>query len=84
MTKRPLALLAAVALGACDTGAPTTEAPAAETANAEAPAKNAAAEPDIAVTDAELAGNPLVADWDTPFGVPPFGQIKDEHFMPAV
>jgi peptidyl-dipeptidase Dcp len=27
--------------------------------------------------------NPLVADWTTPFGVPPFARIKPEHFMPA-
>jgi peptidyl-dipeptidase Dcp len=27
--------------------------------------------------------NPLLAEWTTPFGVPPFDQIKDEHFLPA-
>ena len=27
--------------------------------------------------------NPLLAEWDTPFGVPPFGEIKDEHYLPA-
>ncbi len=27
--------------------------------------------------------NPLLAEWDTPFGVPPFEQIKPEHYMPA-
>ncbi|MDJ0700475.1 MAG: M3 family metallopeptidase [Woeseiaceae bacterium] len=40
--------------------------------------------PEIAVTDAELAGNPFLEEWDTPFGVPPFAEIRDEHFMPAV
>ncbi len=29
------------------------------------------------------APNPLVGDWDTPFGAPPFEQIKEEHFLPA-
>lgn len=29
------------------------------------------------------AGNPLLAEYDTPFGVPPFDKIKDEHFAPA-
>ncbi len=29
------------------------------------------------------AGNPFFEEWKTPFGVPPFDQIKDEHFMPA-
>jgi peptidyl-dipeptidase Dcp len=27
--------------------------------------------------------NPLLAEWDTRFGVPPFDQIKDEHYLPA-
>ncbi len=28
--------------------------------------------------------NPLLADWDTPFGLPPFDKISDEDFAPAV
>jgi peptidyl-dipeptidase Dcp len=27
--------------------------------------------------------NPLLAEWNTPFGIPPFEQVKIEHFMPA-
>ena len=27
--------------------------------------------------------NPFEQEWNTPFGVPPFNKIKDEHFMPA-
>lgn len=27
--------------------------------------------------------NPLLKDWHTPFGVPPFEQIKADHFLPA-
>ncbi len=27
--------------------------------------------------------NPLLAEWNTPFGIPPFEQVKLEHFMPA-
>jgi len=27
--------------------------------------------------------NPFMAEWNTPFQVPPFGQIKNEHFMPV-
>ncbi|MGC1952586.1 MAG: M3 family metallopeptidase, partial [Gammaproteobacteria bacterium] len=27
--------------------------------------------------------NPLLKDWRTPFGVPPFEQIKADHFLPA-
>ena len=28
--------------------------------------------------------NPLLTEWTTPFGVPPFDQIRDEHYMPAL
>ncbi len=28
--------------------------------------------------------NPFFKEWSTPFGVPPFGDIKVEHFIPAV
>lgn len=27
--------------------------------------------------------NPLLAPWDTPFEVPPFDKIEDEHYLPA-
>ncbi len=27
--------------------------------------------------------NPFFEEWDTPFGVPPFDRIKEEHYMPA-
>lgn len=27
--------------------------------------------------------NPLLNEWDTPYGIPPFSEIKDEHFQPA-
>lgn len=29
------------------------------------------------------AQNPLLGDWDTPFGAPPFHLIENEHFIPA-
>ncbi len=28
--------------------------------------------------------NPLLQEWTTPFGLPPFDQIGDEHYQPAV
>ncbi len=31
-----------------------------------------------------FGGNPLLEEWDTPFGVPPFDQIKDRHYLPAL
>lgn len=27
--------------------------------------------------------NPFYNEWDTPFGIPPFDQIDDEHYLPA-
>ncbi len=40
--------------------------------------------PEISVTDAELAGNPLRAEWTGPYGVPPFAEIRTEHFKSAI
>lgn len=28
--------------------------------------------------------NPFLSEWDTPYGIPPFDQIKTEHFIPAI
>ena len=28
--------------------------------------------------------NPFFEEWDTPYGIPPFDSIKDEHYKPAV
>ncbi|MEM7083844.1 MAG: M3 family metallopeptidase [Pseudomonadota bacterium] len=52
-----------------------------EAVTSEAPTSSAV--PDISVSAAELEGNPFFKEWDTPFGVPPFSEIKDEHYMPA-
>ncbi|AXE66507.1 peptidyl-dipeptidase [Hyphomonas sp. CACIAM 19H1] len=40
--------------------------------------------PEIEISDAELEGNPFRAEWTGTYGVPPFAEIKDEHYMPAV
>lgn len=66
--------LFALMLGACggaDTGDVADAAPA-------------AAAHAISVTDAELAGNPFMEEWDTPYGVPPFSAIQNGHYMPAI
>lgn len=39
--------------------------------------------PEIMVTDAELAGNPFRQEWTSEYGVPPFSQITDAHYLPA-
>ena len=33
---------------------------------------------------AVATGNPLLEEWDTPFGVPPFDRIKSENYLPAL
>ncbi len=33
--------------------------------------------------DPAPAANPFFTEWKTPFGVPPFAEIKEEHFLPA-
>ncbi|MEO6566260.1 MAG: M3 family metallopeptidase [Casimicrobiaceae bacterium] len=32
----------------------------------------------------DTAANPLLSTWDTPHGLPPFAQIRAEHFPPAL
>ena len=34
-------------------------------------------------SEMEASDNPFYQDWDTPYGIPPFLQITDEHYMPA-
>jgi len=38
----------------------------------------------LAAAPVAAADNPLLTDWTTPFGVPPFAEIKAEHFVPAI
>ncbi len=33
--------------------------------------------------DPAPAVNPFFAEWKTPFGMPPFAEIREEHFLPA-
>ena len=66
--------LAALVLGACGGKDEGQSAPVAEDA----------APDEITVSDAELAGNPFLAEWDTPYGVPPFSGIENGHYMPAI
>ncbi len=66
-----MAALTALSIAACGGG---TEVTTAESPDATA---------GIVVTDAELADNPFLAEWTTPYGVPPFDAIDDSHYMPA-
>ena len=41
-------------------------------------------EPAAAATEAVISNdNPFFVDWDTPYGIPPFSEIRDEHYKPA-
>lgn len=37
----------------------------------------------MTASDTALPGNPLLAPWTTPFGLPPFENIAPEHYKPA-
>lgn len=37
-----------------------------------------------ATKEAESSENPFFTEWQTPFGVPPFDEIKIEHYRPAI
>ena len=47
-----------------------------------------AVQPALAATTAaaadKLAANPLIGEWNTPDGVPPYDKIRPEHYEPAV
>jgi peptidyl-dipeptidase Dcp len=62
-----------------------TESPA-QTPAAEAPASTKPATETSPATESSTvsAANPLLAPWDTPFGVPPFDEIENDHYLPAL
>ena len=78
------ALLAALAtaLAACGGEQAKTENTA--TPSADEASSSEGAVDKIEVSAAELEGNPFLATWDTPYGAPPFSEILDEHYMPAI
>ena len=39
---------------------------------------------EMSETAPALSDNPLLDDWDTPFGTPPFDKIESEHYLPAI
>ena len=68
------AALVLVATAAC--GGTAADKPAAAAVQIELP--------EITVTDAELEGNPFRAEWTGTYGIPPFADIRNEHFRPAI
>jgi len=45
--------------------------------------QNETATNETATNETESSMNPFEQKWDTPFGIPPFNKIKDDHYMPA-
>ena len=78
----------AFALAACGGSAPETETAetpeVSESSSVETSGTTESSLPDITVTAEELEGNPFLAEWDTPYGVPPFAEIDDEDYLPAI
>lgn len=74
--KGATAAIALAVSGCCTSPAPT------ETATLAADAGPAL--PEIIVTAAELEGNPFREEWTTPYGLPPFGDITEADYLPAV
>lgn len=69
-------LMASVAALALMTGCTKTD----ETANGMAEQAPEATSMDMNV---EKTNNPLLQEWDTPFGIPPFSLVREEHYGPA-
>ena len=67
-----LLLASGLVLAGCEQANQETGADASETGS------------EIAADKDDIASNPLLAKWDTPFGVPPFDLIEDEHYLPAL
>lgn len=88
MTAKTYLLGGAAALAMILAGCDAVRTPSAETPveadTAATPETEATGVETTAVDDAALAENPLLQDWDTAYGVPPFAQIKDEHYLPAM
>tara|TARA_R110001599_G_scaffold1981_5_gene10441 strand:- start:17648 stop:19840 length:2193 start_codon:yes stop_codon:yes gene_type:complete len=57
--------------------------PAATPEQAEVAQTDTAEMPEIVVTEAELEGNPFRQEWSSEYGVPPFSEITDAHYLPA-
>lgn len=71
----------ALLLAGCGADRASTDEAATESAAATTETTDAASP---AIDEAALADNPLLQTWDTPYGVPPFAEIEDADYLPAV
>jgi peptidyl-dipeptidase Dcp len=79
-----MAILGALAAGgfAVNLGPTCAYAGAGVAARAAAQEMKSAVEPNAVNLPGEDA-NPLLGRWDTPFGMPPFDRIKEDHYLPV-
>ena len=75
LRKSILALSVAVALGACSEQPQSNQSNGGKVAAASSAQNNS--------EKVAQANNPFFENYRTPFEIPPFNKIKDEHFMPA-
>ena len=71
----------ALLLAGCAAEQASSDDASADTAAAATDASDATSP---AMDEAALAENPLLQTWDTPYGVPPFAEIEDEDYLPAI
>ena len=38
----------------------------------------------VIMTAVSCSTNPFLSNWDTPYGIPDFGKVKESHYLPAV
>ena len=46
--------------------------------------ESSSTEADIETQAETIQANPLFEEWNTPFEIPPFDKVEDDHYMPAV
>ncbi len=85
MTAKTYLFGGAAALALILAGCDVVRAPANDTqADSDTASTQSADAETSAFDEAALAENPLLQDWDTPYGAPPFAEIADEDYLPAI
>ncbi len=90
MTAKTYLLGSAAAFALILTGCDSIRTPATDEAEKAETATPEATDTDVTVAETETgeaesaSTNPLLQTWDTAYGVPPFADITDAHYMPAI
>ncbi len=84
MTAKSYLFGGAAALALLLAGCDVVRAPSETSTDADTATTDSTDVDTASVDEAALADNPLLQDWDTPYGVPPFAEIADEDYLPAI